>query len=123
YAKTPDQKRVFLVASYLENTFNRTPFDLRDKTALKFDQSKVNGIELTHEGATTTLAKNGSDWAVTKPYKARADFAGAEAALTSLSSLQMQKIVSSEAKDLGKYGLDKPDATATVIAGSTRASI
>jgi len=123
YAKTPDQKRVFLVASYLENTFNRTPFDLRDKAALKFDQSKVNAIELVHEGGTTTLAKNGSDWAVTMPYKARADFAGAEAVLTSLSSLQMQKIVSNEAKDLGKYGLDKPDATVTVIAGSTRASI
>lgn len=123
YAKTPDQKRVFLVASYLENTFNRTPFDLRDKAALKFDQSKVNAIELVHEGGTTTLAKSGSDWAVTMPYKARADFAGAEAILTSLSSLQMQKIVSNEAKDLGKYGLDKPDATVTVIAGSTRASI
>jgi hypothetical protein len=39
----------------------------------------------------------------------------------------MQKIVSNavsnDAKDLGKYGLDKPDATVTVIAGSTRASI
>jgi hypothetical protein len=127
YAKTPDQKRVFLVASYLENTFYRTPFDLRDKAALKFDQSKVNAIELVHEGGTTTLAKSGSDWAVTKPYTARADFAGAEAVLTSLSSLQMQKIVSNavsnDAKDLAKYGLDKPDATVTVIAGSTRASI
>jgi hypothetical protein len=123
YAKTPDQKRVFLIASYLENTFNRTPFDLRDKAVLKFDQSKADGIELVHEGATTTLAKSGSDWMVTKPYKARADFAGAEAVLTALSSLQMQKIVSNEAKDLGKYGLDKPAATVTVMAGSNRASV
>ena len=29
--------------------------------------------------------------------------------LTSLSSLQMQKIAANDAKDLGKYGLDKPD--------------
>jgi len=122
YAKTPDQKRVFLIASYLENTFNRTPFDLRDKAALKFDQPKADGIEIVHDG-TTALAKSGSDWTVTKPYKVRADFAGAEAVLTSLSSLQMQKIVSEEAKDLGKYGLDKPDATVTVMSGSTRASL
>jgi hypothetical protein len=92
YAKTPDQKRVFLISGYLENTFERTPFDLRDKAALKFDQSKADGIEIVHDG-TTALAKSGSEWAVTKPYKARADFAGAEAVLTSLSSLQMQKIV------------------------------
>ena len=122
YAKTPDQKRVFLIASYLENTFNRTPFDLRDKAALKFDQSKADGIEIVHDG-TTALAKSGSDWTVTKPYKVRADFAGAEAVLTSLSSLQMQKIVSEEAKDLGKYGLDKPDVTVAVMSGSTRASL
>jgi hypothetical protein len=122
YAKTPDQKRVFLIAAYLENTFERTPFDLRDKTALKFDQSKADGIEIVHTG-TTALGKTGSDWTLTKPFKARADFASAEAVLTSLSSLQMQKIVENDAKDLGKYGLDKPDATITVNAGSTRASL
>jgi len=69
------------------------------------------------------LAKTGSEWVLTKPYKARADFASAEAVLTSLSSLQMQKIVESEAKDLAKYGLDKPDATITINSGSTRASL
>jgi len=122
YAKTPDQKRVFLISGYLENTFERTPFDLRDKVALKFDQSKADGIEIVHNG-TTALAKSGTEWALTKPYKARADFAGAEAVMTSLSSLQMQKIVENEAKDLAKYGLDKPDATVTVNGGSTRASL
>jgi hypothetical protein len=122
YAKTPDQKRVFLIAAYLENTFERTPFDLRDKAVLKFDQSKADGVEVVHDGMTTTLAKSGSDWTITRPYKARADFAGAEAFLTALSAAQMQKIVSNEAKDLGKYGLDKPQETVTVLAGSTRAS-
>jgi len=122
YAKTPDQKRVFLISGYLENTFERTPFDLRDKAALKFDQSKADGIEIVHNG-TTALAKTGTEWALTKPYKARADFASAEAVLTSLSSLQMQKIVENDAKDLAKYGLDKPDATITVNGGSTRASL
>ena len=122
YAKTPDQKRVFLISGYLDNTFERTPFDLRDKAALKFDQSKADGIEIVHNG-TTALAKTGTEWGLTKPYKARADFAGAEAVLTSLSSLQMQKIVENDAKDLAKYGLDKPDATITVNGGSTRASL
>jgi hypothetical protein len=122
YAKTPDQKRVFLISGFLENTFERTPFDLRDKTALKFDQTKADGVEIVHDG-TTALAKSGTEWALTKPYKARADFASAEAMLTSLSSLQMQKIVENDAKDLAKYGLDKPDATITVNSGSTRASL
>jgi hypothetical protein len=123
YAKTPDQKRVFLIAAYLENTFERTPFDLRDKTVLKFDQSKADGVEVVHDGTTTALAKRGTDWTITKPYNARADFAGAEAILTALSSAQMQKIVSNETTELAKYGLDKPEATVTVLLGSTRASL
>lgn len=122
YAKTPDQKRVFLVGSFLENTFNRTPFDLRDKTALKFDQTKVTDIELDHEG-TIELTKTADDWLLAKPIKARADFATAEAILTALSGAQMQKIEATDPKDLKMYGLDKPAATIIVSAGSTRATL
>src|SRR4051812_23000583 len=32
YARLPGKPRVFLVSSYLESTFNKSPFDLRDKT-------------------------------------------------------------------------------------------
>ena len=123
YAKTPDGKRVFLISSNLDGTFNRTPFDLRDKTVLKFDHDKANGLEIAHDGNTIQLAKAGGDWTMVKPYAARADFAAAEAALGSLSSTQMQKIVSPEAKDLKMYGLDKPTVTATVMSGSTRAAL
>ena len=123
YAKKPDEKRVFMVSSYLDGTFNRTPFDLRDKTVLKFDHDKVDGVEIAHEGSTIQLAKSGSEWTMVKPYKARADFGGAEAALTSLSSMQMQKIVAPEPKDLKMYGLDKPGATVTVMSGSARAAL
>ena len=49
----------FLISAYLENTFSRTPFDLRDKAVLKFDQSKADGVEIAHEG-TSALAKMGN---------------------------------------------------------------
>ena len=123
YAKRPDEKRVFLVASYLDGTFNRTPFDLRDKAVLKFDHDKVDGIEIAHGGSTIQLAKSNGDWGMVKPYTARADFGAVEAALMSLTSAQMEKIVSPEAKDLGTYGLDKPSLTVTVVAGSARAAL
>jgi hypothetical protein len=124
YAKRADQKRVFLISSYLDGTFNRSPFDLRDKAVLKFDHDKVDGLEIAREGMTTQLAKSNGEWTIVKPYKARADFGTAEAALTSLSSTQMQKIVSPDAPELLKtYGLDRPAATTTVMAGSARAAL
>lgn len=123
YAKKADEKGVFLIASYLDGTFNRTPFDLRDKAVLKFDHDKADGLEIAHDGNTIQLAKTAGDWAMVKPYKARADFGATEAALTSLSSTQMQKIASPEAKDLKMYGLDMPNLTATVMSGSARAAL
>ena len=36
YAQVEGQPKLFLISGYLEDTFNRTTFDLRDKTALKF---------------------------------------------------------------------------------------
>jgi hypothetical protein len=123
YAKRADEKRVILISSYLEGTFNRTPFDLRDKTLLKFDHEKVDGLEIARGGAVTQLAKSNGEWAIVKPYRARADFGTAEAAISSLSSTQMQKIVSPTAVDLQAYGLDRPAVTTTVISGSARATL
>src|SRR5687768_15264541 len=51
YAKLQDGKRVFLVSSYLDSTFNRKPFDLRDKSILEFDREKVDSLEIA-SGAT-----------------------------------------------------------------------
>jgi len=123
YAKRADEKRVILISSYLEGTFNRTPFDLRDKTLLKFDHDKVDGLEIARGGTITQLAKSNGEWAIVKPYRARADFGTAEAAISSLSSTQMQKIVSPTAVDLQAYGLDRPAVTTTVISGSARATL
>jgi hypothetical protein len=123
YAKKSDEKRVILISSYLEGTFNRTPFDLRDKTLLKFDHDKVDGLEIARGGTITQLAKSNGEWAIVKPYTARADFGTAEAALSSLSSTQMQKIVSPNAVDLKAYGLDRPAVTITAISGSARATL
>ena len=57
YAKLPDKPRVFLIPSYLETTFNRTTFDLRDKTVLAFDRDKIDHVTLTDPKRTIALAK------------------------------------------------------------------
>ena len=51
YAKTSDGKKVFLVSSYVESSFNRTPFDLRDKRIVTFDRDKVDRIEVRRDGS------------------------------------------------------------------------
>jgi hypothetical protein len=123
YARIPGEKRVFLVSSYLDSTFNKTPFALRDKAVLKVDRQKADGLELTEGATNVQLAKKGTDWTLVKPLAARADFAAVESSLERVGSAQMVGITEENATDLAQYGLDKPSATITVAMGSSRATL
>jgi hypothetical protein len=123
YAKLQNENRVFLVSSYLDTSFNRTPFDLRDKRVLKFDRDKADSLELAGTGSTLRLTKKGEEWWITQPVTARGDFGAIEALVTRLGSVQMQRVVEAEPKDLKEYGLARPAITATVGAGSSRATL
>jgi hypothetical protein len=123
YARVPGQPRVFLVSSFLDSTFNKDTFALRDKTVIKIDRDKVDRLEIVADKRSVTLAKNGMEWRIVAPMMARADFAAVEGTLERLSSAQMQAIVSPDAADAKKHKLDPPVATVTAAAGSSRATL
>ncbi|MCX6549441.1 MAG: DUF4340 domain-containing protein [Acidobacteria bacterium] len=125
YAKLPSQSRVFLISAFLDTTFNRTTFDLRDKTILKIDREKVDLVSVRSAGATLGFSKSGDRWAVTSPIAARADVATVEGLVGRLQTLQMKSIVGENVgpKDLDKYCLDTPAYVATVGAGSARSEL
>ena len=125
YARRNDDKKVFLIPAFQENTFNRSTFDLREKTLVKFERDKVDGIEITGDGKTLAIAKEGSDWKVTKPLQTKADFGAVEGLVGRLGTAQMKSIVTTDASpaDLKKYGLDKPQETVTLNVGSARATL
>jgi hypothetical protein len=123
YAKTPSSNRVFLISSYLESTFNKNAFNLRDKAILKFDRDKADVVEIVNGGNALEFTRQGTDWRIAKPIAARADYAAVEALVQRLSSGQMQEIVEADATDLRKYGLDNPPLRANVGTGSARATL
>ena len=122
YAKLPESRRVFLVASFLESTFDKTTFALRDKTLLKFERDKVDSLELASGATVLQFTKTGSEWRMVKPYAARADYGAVEAAVDRLASAQMQAIVEDTSKP-ERFGFEKPSATLTVASGSSRATL
>jgi len=123
YARTPGQNRVFLISSYLETTFNKTAFNLRDKAILKFDRDKADVVEIVNGGNAVEFHRQGTEWRLAKPFTARADYATVEGLLQRLSSGQMQSIVEAEGKELAKYGLDDPPLRVSAGTGSTRATL
>jgi hypothetical protein len=123
YARMPGGKRVFLVPSYLDTTFNKTTFALRDKRILPIERDKVDGLEVAAGATTLQFAKSGSEWTIVKPIAARADFGVVESAIDRLTSGQMQGIVDDLGDNPAKFGLDRPTATMTLAMGSARATL
>jgi hypothetical protein len=125
YARLPDKPRVFLVPSYLETTFNKSPFDLRDKTILKIDRDKVDALTIETADRTIKVAKQGADWRLSAPIDARADFSAIEGLLGRLNTTQMKAVTTpdADAAALKEYGLDKPAATVRVTSGSAQAGL
>jgi hypothetical protein len=123
YAKTGAHARVFLISSFLESTFNRTTFDLRDKSALNVDREAADRVEIVAGTHSMTFARKDGQWRITEPMVPRADPPAVEGLVSRLDGVQMKKIVTQNADDLKQYGLDKPAATVRVGAGSAEATL
>ena len=123
YAKLADGPSVFLIQSYLESTFDRGTFDLRDKTALKFARDKVDGVEVARTSDALGFAKTGDEWRMTKPLAVRADYGAVEGLIGRLNTLQMKGITAPAVDDAKTYGLDAPQFTVTLNAGSARSTL
>src|SRR3954451_23899549 len=79
YARIDDQPRVVLVPSYVEATFNRKTFDLRDKAVLTVNRDEIGSLTVTTPATGMRLEKTGGEWKLAQPVAARADFSAVEA--------------------------------------------
>jgi hypothetical protein len=92
YAKLPGSPRVFLVSGYLDGTFDKSTFQLRDKKLLAFDREKVDRLDVTSGTTAVSVVRQGDAWTVAAPWKARADFGVVESVLSRLTNGQMKSI-------------------------------
>ena len=123
YAKLAGSDRVFLIAGYLDSTFDKTTFDLRDKTVLEFERDDLDGIEITAGDSTIRFVKEGEDWRLAEPLAASADFSTVEGLIGSLGSGRMRSVESESAADLEPFGLTEPAVSLALHAGSATATL
>ena len=121
YASVEGENRVILISGFLDRTFNRTTFDLRDKAILQFDSNAVDAVDVDGPAQAVRLAKGESVWTMTEPWQARGDYGMVEGLIGRLSTAQMRSIETEEASDLSAFGLDRPEMTVTIAAESAQA--
>jgi len=123
YATVAGSNRVFLISGFLDGTFNRTTFDLRDKTILDFARDQVDSLEIAGSDGTIRLDKADNRWSLVSPIAAHADFSVTDGIVGRLSTGRMAAIESEDTDELGPYGLDDPRLTVTVGLGSSTATL
>jgi hypothetical protein len=125
YAKRGGDNKVFLLPGHLDSTFNKSTFDLRDKTVLKVDREKVDVLEVTADGRTTKFTRPEAEWQIAEPAGGRADFGAIDGLVSRLTGLQMRSIVDEAALkgDTKKFGLERPVATVKLGSGSSQATL
>lgn len=115
YAKVPSRARVFTVPSYTEASFNKKPFDLRDRDVLHVKRDAVKTLEVQGpEGSYALSRDEKGDWIFTRPLRTRAGRWAVDGLLGTLEGLRMESIAAEQAGDMKPFGLDKPVRVVTL---------
>ena len=122
YAKRAEEKKVFLIPSHLESTFNKSAFELRDKAVVKVDRDKLDVFEIATADRAMKFVRPAGEWQIAAPVQGRADFSAVEGLVSRVAGLQMKSVVEGT-EDAKKFGLEKPAATVKLGAGSSQATL
>ncbi|MGA2133090.1 MAG: DUF4340 domain-containing protein [Bryobacteraceae bacterium] len=122
YAKVAGDPKVYTIFSYVKNSLDKTPNDLRDKRLLTFDQDKLTRVDLqAAKGDTIEFGKNNqNDWQILKPKPLRADGSQVEELIRKLKDAKMDATISDEdsKKAAGGYASGTKVANVTVADSS-----
>ncbi len=115
YAKVPASSRVFSVAAWTVGSFEKKPFDLRDRDLLHVKRENVKSLEIAGPEGSYALARADKDeWAFSKPLVTRAGRWSVDSLLGNLESLRMESVAAEAAQEVKPFGLVKPARRVTI---------
>jgi hypothetical protein len=124
YARTASAPKVYLVPQWASGTFDKKPFDLRDRDLLHVKRDDVRSLEvLGPEGSYALARTDAGEWAFTKPMASRAGRWSVDGLLGTIENLRMEQVAAEAVTDVKPFGLDRPTRTVSLVLkdGSTRA--
>ena len=124
FARVPGNKRLFTVNGTLENTLNKSGFDLRNRNLVRVKRDDIKSIDVAgkpREGFKLVRGEKGFDeWKVISPIATRAARWTVDSFIGLIENLRMESLATEEAtpKDLAKFGLGQGARRVTLeIAG------
>jgi hypothetical protein len=123
YARTASAPKVYLVPQWVEGSFDKKAFDLRDRDLLHVKRDDVRSLEIAGPEGSYSLARtDAGEWAFTKPLATRAGRWSVDGLLGTIENLRMESVAVDGATDAKPFGLEKPARAVTLVLkdGATR---
>lgn len=108
YALAEPGEGVVTTDARLLTELSRSPFDLRDRSLLRFETADVKTLTIRRGAETLALTRDGDVWKLTLPTQADAQAGKVYDLLYSLKELRYHLLVERKGSDLGRYGLKTP---------------
>ena len=122
YAREGEQSKVLMVGTTLQTKFDKSVFNLRDKTVLSLDQAQVKRVEVHHgDQVIAAEVEGGQAWKLVAPLEARADKAKIDELLSAVREAKVKEFIDETPQDLAKYGLNPPQWRLSFLVGDDRA--
>jgi hypothetical protein len=119
FAKIVTQARVITIPSHIKSTFNKKPFDLRDRDLLHLKRDDVKTLAIDGPEGRYALERQGEDeWRFQAPLKTRAGRWSVDSLIGALEYLRMDAIAAESAQNLKPFGLDRPARSVAIGLGA-----
>jgi hypothetical protein len=122
YARLPNQKSVFMVASAAASAFNKKVEELRDHSVMSFEQPEVQTLSIKSPKGDLELVKDSTDrWWLEGTVKRAADSPEIRGILNSLSMGKIKEYFNENPGDYANAGLERPFIEVSLTYGKNKA--
>jgi hypothetical protein len=123
YSLADGGDRVALISSsVVDANYEKSAFDLRDKTVLDFTVGQARGLQISYDDTKIKCERVTPErpWNIVEPIKTGGDDTEINSVLWDIENAKVRDFIDEEPSDLSAYGLDPPAATVRVYIGAGR---
>lgn len=115
YVRLADSKDSFLVSQRVKTNVTKKAEEFRDRKLTDLTAAQVNRIALKTAAGEMELQKQGENWEITRPLRARADNQKAGDLISRVTAARIEQFVAQAGGDLQPYGLAEPRGSITLF--------
>ncbi len=115
YIKQKAVPDISLIPASIADDLTKFPSDLRDRTVIALDKSKIRKLQLKYDDRGNIVCqKTETEWNLLEPIGAKGEKGAIEKIISDLNDLKVDRFIAEEAEDVSIYGLSQPQIEATV---------